>query len=234
MSNIQVTKTKPKGRQRKTDDERIAEAAEKEGLDPAPEGNEPGHFRVQISELQTTPPRVGKVEPVRPDPDDFEFGAFLEAPSLTQMVEELRSAYPEFWFINAYDVSVLWKERGAKKNGKAMMANAQTLSGLTRYYAPQSVRWLIVVAYDHTAELNASQMEALLYHEMLHLQEEEGKPILVGHDLELFAAEIEKYGLWHRGFNRTAEAVTQLRLPIVDVTTGEVVGDWQDLLEEGR
>lgn len=80
--------------------------------------------------------------------------------------------------------------------------------------------WVICLGADwcREREFTEDQVEALLYHEMLHmtLKEtdepgEEGKPAIRGHDYEVFDAEIRRYGFWDDP-ERRLPTVVQLRL----------------------
>jgi hypothetical protein len=58
--------------------------------------------------------------------------------------------------------------------------------------------------------LNSLEQEALLFHELLHAWkdgDEEAVFRVQPHDFEVFAQEIEEYGLWNKGLERLGEAL---------------------------
>lgn len=72
--------------------------------------------------------------------------------------------------------------------------------------------FLIILDAGFWEEATDQQREALMYHEMCHVKQEvdqfgelrfdiEGNPkyALVAHDLEVFNAEVQRYGAWHPG-----------------------------------
>lgn len=121
-------------------------------------------------------------------------------------------------------IDYAWKRQGSVSGGNAILGKCRKLSGVARYYAMGS-HFLVEIAADFTRGMTRYQMEALVYHELLHItrEEKEDKAGNVteivygtrGHDAELFYDELEEYGLWRRGLNRLADVV-QPALPFVE------------------
>ena len=77
------------------------------------------------------------------------------------------------------------------------------------------IDYLIVIGQDAWDTLSANQREALMYHELMHCagwDDEADAWTLRGHDIEVFAKEIERYGAWRadlRTFFDTLRGVQQ-------------------------
>jgi len=101
-------------------------------------------------------------------------------------------------FIAEYSLAVVWKRQGGQKGGRSTLGKCTKPGGLTRFYSGHD--WVIWVAADHARQLklDVHQVEALLYHELLHcaLEGDPPVPAIVGHDVEAFLSEVEEYGLW--------------------------------------
>ena len=110
-------------------------------------------------------------------------------------------------------VTYLWKRKGGAKNGKGALGKCIKGSGLTGYFA--GTDYIIWLAADHVKNngFTAYQVEALLYHELCHVDSEdqedseESKLIVKAHDVEAFEAEIEEYGFWATDLKSFADTV---------------------------
>jgi hypothetical protein len=115
----------------------------------------------------------------------------------------------------------LWKAKGGAPGGNATMGKCLKLTG-DKQFGFNGRDYEIWLAADHVAAMQFSnfQLEALLYHELLHVakQEDEDGNIKLGvrgHDFEGFVPEIENYGFWDQSAAAIARAV-QLRLDFAD------------------
>lgn len=104
-------------------------------------------------------------------------------------------------------ISYLWKREGGSGGGKATLGKCIKMSGLARHYA--KCDFTIWLAADHCRDLqfDALQLEALLFHELLHIGVEVNKDgqtklVIQPHDLEVFLAEIQAYGCWTSDLKR--------------------------------
>lgn len=140
---------------------------------------------------------------------------FLPDPRLDEIAEALIGRHR----LDAGDVVVLyrWKDKGGETNGSQTLGKCVKLSGHARHFAEAD--YLIWLAADHcrTNALTAWQLEALLFHELLHITlEENGKGEkrrkIQGHDAELFVAEFRHYGAWKLDLERVGRAVRQMLL----------------------
>jgi len=112
-------------------------------------------------------------------------------------------------------VIFLWKREGGAEHDRARLGQCQKAGGLLKYFA--LVPWVIWVAADHceTHQLTRHQIEALVFHELLHAGEAEDKEgnkkaKVIGHDAEMFASEITRYGLWKTDLRMVARAFEQV------------------------
>ncbi len=149
----------------------------------------------------------------------FEDAEFIPSPDLQEMMDNLIGKDPSLAFIDSFQVHVLWKQKGGASSGRPILGKCVKTSGALRFYSQQ--HFLIWLAADHVrqAEFDDHQIEALLFHEMLHIDEKETPegetlPAIRGHDAELFTREIEEYGIWEPSMGPLAKAFKQLTLPI--------------------
>lgn len=161
-------------------------------------------------------------------PRDADFiGNFLEARELEDVADELISRWPELRWLSGHTLRIVWKRKGGTSSGNIALGKTGPATGLIGYFSKAD--WVMWIAADHAREqkLTAFQIEALVYHEMLHcaVEGEDEKPSARGHDAELFTDEIRRYGAWRENLQRAA-AVFQAPLPGfgLDRETGELVG----------
>lgn len=124
------------------------------------------------------------------------------------------------------DARILYCFTTAKRvrQGQTVYATAQKLAPLARFLSAdmedseQGADFLILVGSEAWASLTAPQKKALVDHELCHLsltapdENGEGDWTMVGHDLEEFAAVVERHGLWMPSVRDMAETMRQLTL----------------------
>lgn len=141
---------------------------------------------------------------------------FLEAPALAERAERLIDEYPELQFLGGEPIAYLWKRKGGASAGRSTLGKCVLSSGLMRYFS--NTAWVIWIAADHVREMEFSddQIEALVYHELLHctLRGEDDRPAVRGHDFEAFRSEIRRYGTWKLDLKSAADAFHQIPLPV--------------------
>lgn len=157
-------------------------------------------------------------------PTDRDFGAdFLKADELQTLAERIiRDKLPDL-DDGELIIDYAWKRRGGASGGNSILGKCVKLSGPARYFALGS-HFLVWLGADgcRTRNFDDRQVEALLYHELLHIVREEkvddeGNLLAVvyrtrGHDTELFYDEIKEYGLWRDSLKQLGEVI-QARLP---------------------
>lgn len=155
-------------------------------------------------------------------PPDTDFAArnadFLPAPTVQDIAEKLIDECAEFEHLIETDIAYVWKQKGGESNGVATYGKCVKASGLVRFFGKQS--FVIWIAADNCREwgFTRHQLEALVYHELCHAgekQDKEGNPkaVVWGHDVELFGAEVRRYGLWHEGLRKVKPDFDQAELP---------------------
>ncbi len=161
------------------------------------------------------------------------FTDFITAPELRAIGDQLIESGPLTSLNDGHlRIDYRWKHKGGSSGGNWIMGKCVKLSGAAKHYAG-GAHFLVWLAADHCTDVgyDARQIEALVYHELLHIQLEEkedkfGNPITVyrtvGHDIEGFFSELEQYGAWDRTWQRLEEVVRQLPLP--GLTEREPIG----------
>lgn len=167
-----------------------------------------------------------------PAAENFEMmGAeFVRDERLDDLAHALIAKWPELRWLDRWRVKVLWKRKGGKSAGDPTLGRMTLASGLLKYFSDTD--FIVWLGADHCRdrEFQPYQIEALLFHELLHCavkpgeDEEDDKPTAKGHDAELFVGEIERYGAWMDNLKVVELAFRQDRLPGFDVETGEIVG----------
>lgn len=131
-----------------------------------------------------------------------------------QVVERLvKSDFPH---LTDAHIWCLGRPTATRSRGRWVLAKASSPSPALKAVAEDgggNIDYVIVVARDVWEErLTPPQREALIYHELCHFaghDHEAGRWELAGHDAEMFAAEVEKYGAWRddlRAFFRRVKA----------------------------
>lgn len=157
-------------------------------------------------------------------PTDRDFGAdFLKAEALQSLGERIiQDKLPDL-DDGELIIDYAWKARGGASGGNSILGKCVKLSGPARYFALGS-HFLVWLGADNcrARNFNDQQIEALLYHELLHIVreekvDEEGNLLGItyktrGHDIELFYDEIKEYGLWRDSLKQLSEVV-QAALP---------------------
>lgn len=192
---------------------------------------------VEMPEMPLKPLEVIKDSEFGDDDDYFVSGA------LANRARVLISRHPEHLdHLRRLSVTYLWKRQGGKSKGRATFGKCSKPSGLLKHFS--EAHFVIWLAADHcrAAGYTDREIEALLFHEMLHTAVSEvdentgrgGGPTLVPHELEVFRAEVEIYGLWAPELQDVAPAFQQASLfdprltgPSTDINPADL-GDADD------
>lgn len=112
-------------------------------------------------------------------------------------------------------VEYVWRSVAQVRGGRATLGKARKLTGLPAFTAkagPQEF-FVIELARDEWQQLTLVQRLALVDHELCHCTvNEDGKLVLLPHDLEEFNEVVRRHGLWRtdlQAFGRATE-VTDL------------------------
>ena len=141
---------------------------------------------------------------------------FLADERLPRLADEIIAREDEFRHLR-YEgaVGVWWKQQGGSTGGRCNMGKCQKTSGLVAHLS--GVTFAIWIAADHCGNLllSRAQLEALLYHELCHAAlDENGKPMIVGHEFAGFVQEIERHGLWNDDLTAAGQVFVQASLPL--------------------
>jgi len=149
-----------------------------------------------------------------PAEDSFGNEAFRPAPDLERLASRFMAEYPEkFKHIGNVRLAVLWKGKGGKSRGQLRLGQCQKVSGLAKFWGEND--FTIWLAADHLRGDSQERIANVLFHELLHIGEDDdtGEVILVGHDLEFFFDEVTERGLWRAELEQAAEVFRQMKLP---------------------
>jgi hypothetical protein len=150
-----------------------------------------------------------------PEEGEFSVDGFLPAPELDTLLERLTQEYPDvFEALEMVTVRCLWKAKGGSSHGRPKTGWTVKQTGLNRHFAEcDFVLWL---AADHIRDLGLN-VRSILFHEAQHCGYQEGedgaegKAVYVGHDAELFTADITRLDRsdWLDFVNEVASAFEQ-------------------------
>jgi hypothetical protein len=144
----------------------------------------------------------------------FDGGDFIPDPRLDELGQALR----ERWHLPPEPVVIYrWKRKGGQHQGAAVAGFCAKLSGLAKHFGEAD--FCIWLGADHIRESGhtAFQVEALIFHELHHINVEEDdkgeiKFTVRHHDAEIFLEEIRAYGLWREEHRRAKDAIEQIPL----------------------
>lgn len=140
---------------------------------------------------------------------------FIDALDLDDLAREVIRKHPILDWLRERELLFLWKRVGGKSHGRARVAHCVKPTGLLR--RATGADFVIWLAADTLREAmyTVGQVEALLYHELRHCdQDENGKLSIAGHDFEGFASELAEYGAWNPDLENIVDIARQLPLPL--------------------
>ena len=132
---------------------------------------------------------------------------FRHAPDIRDIARLLIKQRESLKHLKRVDIAYFWKREGGRSGGKATLGRCQKPAGLLKHYA--EVSYIIWLAADWCRgfQLTNYQVEALIYHELLHTEKKEDKLSLRPHDFEGFASELYHYGPWNADFESVHRAL---------------------------
>lgn len=148
---------------------------------------------------------------------------FLKAPELQQIAEHLIATCGELDHLDGAPIRYRWKRKGGKSNGADVHGKCTRMSGALRHFS--GAEFLIWIAADHVREAGYTnlQLEALMFHELLHIElrvnDDETSPdygeerlVIRAHDAEVFLGELQRYGAWRSDHQALQEQYRQLSI----------------------
>lgn len=146
-----------------------------------------------------------------PTESDFRDEAFLDAPGAKIVAEHVQQKFPEvFDHLDLDRIKFLWNAKGGQSGKRNTLGKVGKLSPKERHFLGYDADFWIWFAADHVREsrFDAQQFEALVFHELKHLQlDDDGAVVVVGHDFEGFAQELEIYGPWSGSAAKIVRAI---------------------------
>jgi hypothetical protein len=119
---------------------------------------------------------------------------FLLSPEISAIAYKLMQTYEsDFEWILEGQVDFFWKKKGGEKNGRRTLGQCKKITGTEKFYSGKD--YIIWLAADGCFSFDYYKITALIFHELKHIQYAVS-PEVVGHDLEVFAREIEIFGDW--------------------------------------
>ncbi len=155
--------------------------------------------------------------------------SYSAAPVVERIAEKLIAAHHQH--LATVPIRYVWRDKAARSKGNIVLGKARKISGLGAHLVhlvrddepPDEVEFFVIeIAADVWPKLNETQRTALVDHELCHLgveipeQDQERKLVLRGHDLEEFAAVVQRHGLW-RPAVETFHAAVATQLTFDDV-----------------
>lgn len=167
------------------------------------------------------------------DPDErfgvpFCYGDFEEAPDLEMLGDALIETCKEFedirWAREEGEMAILyrWQKKASKSADRVVSGSLARAAGLVRHLSDSE--YVIKIAADINYMATNWQMEALVFHELMHIKINrqvvgKGENIVLvpelkvkAHDLEMFWAEVNRYGLWRRDLEQAQKTFEQAPL----------------------
>lgn len=160
---------------------------------------------------------------------------YSRAPQVADIANDLIDNVDDHKPLKDVTIEYVWRDKAPKSKGRLVLAKARKVTGLSAFLTNSSLGlpdieandsfFVVEVAADTWQRLTDEQRRALIDHELCHLQVDEdgdGRPVLSmrGHDLEEFAAIVERHGLWASDLATFGSAVAeQLALAVDEVST---------------
>lgn len=202
---LRMVANEPQGRVVDTATGEVIGAGEETGRPPLVTGGNP--------EARPTIPRPSSFVNKTGEQTDF-----LNAPDIERIANALIGTCADLDFLEEVRIRYRWRRKGQNKAGKIVLGYCQKLSGQLRDEMGGG-DFQIVLNAENCAlrDLRAWQLEALVYHELNHIappdeDDPESVPTLIGHDVEMFTAEVRRYGLWTNELRAARKAFDDLPL----------------------
>lgn len=151
-------------------------------------------------------------------PQDTEFGNadYLVSFDLDQIIVDLIKKNPQqFGHLASFEILSVWRKKGGKSKGRAIMGACIKPSGLVTAYT--AADYIVSVSADHVREyqLQGRELESVVFEQLCKAGvDEKGNPILWDYDFQGFASQVREYGLINQDLRLAATAFSQVKLDI--------------------
>jgi hypothetical protein len=139
---------------------------------------------------------------------------FVDAPEVEAVAQALIRAIPQHEPLARHLIRYVWREADtpAHRGGREVWGTARVLTGLARHLADDAEA-VVTIEHDVWRALTGEQQRALVDHELCHLTETDGGALSTeAHDVEEFAAVIQRHGLWRPDLRMVGVVVRELSL----------------------
>lgn len=150
--------------------------------------------------------------------------AYTPAPEVERIAEKL--IHEHHRHLEDVPIRYLWRDKAAVAKGNVVLGKARKIGGLNAHLAhyaagadepPEEVEFFVMeIGADWWKTLTQEQQVALVDHELSHFgveipeqADKERKLVIRGHDLEEFAAVVERHGLWRPDVETFREVLRQ-------------------------
>jgi len=137
--------------------------------------------------------------------------------------------YEKFTKFGALRIAFLFREKHTTSKGRIIYGSCEKVSDKNKVLNNKD--YIIILSWDVWERLNYKQREALIYHELSHINidDEDNNLNTVGHDLEFFRKEYKLYGAWNIDLELLEKDLKQLDLfQKINLSDDEVDNDNDD------
>lgn len=131
-------------------------------------------------------------------------------------------------------IGLVMRSEAATSQGREVLAKISKIDKKTQALmeaaGAEPVDLLIWIAEDVWMQMGNEQRQALIDHELCHVQIGENGYKLVGHDFEEFKVILERYGLWNYALLDAQPSMQQAMLPFEFDGHGSVVSVSPDVM----
>ena len=139
---------------------------------------------------------------VREETEDFKQVSEDVYDLLDHLIDKHRSLS---FLIHHLPIKILFRLKPSYKRGQKVLGNTSVVSGKDKLLHPYNATIILDLEYW---DAHPDKREPLLFHELCHLDDDDGKLSLVDHDFSEFYAVIRHYGDWQ---NKITHAKNQLQ-----------------------
>lgn len=134
-----------------------------------------------------------------------------------------------------FRIGFIFRSEATMSKGRKILGQASKITG--KYSAYIDLDGLVWLAADEWFNLNSTQKQALIDHELCHFEvvsKEDGDSELTmkGHDIEEFRCIVERYGFWSPDLKAFVPTVLQVKLPGFERNNGGVIAVEPSILTE--
>ena len=141
---------------------------------------------------------------------------YFKADAVKELAEKIIRA--RFAAIKENDIPIKYLFRSEAQTSQDKIVAGRCIKQSDLQHSIHGFRYVIWIAADIWEELDDTQREALVYHELSHIRiefDDEKQKVKYStrkHEVEFFIDELETYGAWHDGLRKVVKVSRQLTL----------------------